>query len=174
MVEKDWTCRVSSGKEGLWYRNALTPASWQGGKGSPLIHIHILIHRWFPLKNLSFIYRSECSKISLHNYTITLSRGCMTRTVEVSLRCALHSRHISIHKFQIQFKGLFFINLYLSRLIWLRKHAAFHCFLLTRIHGKPRHEKSSDIFISSNSSFIFNFFWESKTHKANWVWLQRL
>lgn len=51
-----------------------------------------------------------------------------THTHAGEVRCALTVLYSLMHKLQIQFKGLFFINLYLSGLIWLSKRAVFHYF----------------------------------------------
>lgn len=114
----------------------------------------------------------------LHNYTVTLQGfpvavwGCVvsreTHTGEVCLYCT-HTRTVYslLQKLHIQFKGSFFINLYLSGLSWLSKRAVFHYFLFTHIHtSEPHLKKTSDVFISSNSSFIFFCPSESLKHTA--------
>ena len=146
-------------------------------------HRETLRNCWFALKNRSSLRRSACSRflciiiqllyrafspwlcecvgvVSVETHTHTHTR---TRRWGVSPLYCTHTLHSLLQKLHIQFKGLFFINLYLSGLSWLSERAVFHYFPCAHIHsGEPRWKKknkknTSDLFISSNSSFNSKF-----------------
>lgn len=145
--------------------------NWRGRKGKnsdiPYSYLHSFHQELSAtvdsLWRIARLFTGACAVgFSLHNYTVTLQWvffplwlcECVgvvrveththtdKRRWGVSLLYCTDTLHSLLQKLQIQFKGLFFINLYLSGLSWLSERAVFHYFPRAHIHsGEPRWKK---------------------------------